>query len=373
MNYYIIAGEASGDLHAANLMKELKKKDPDAHFRVWGGDRMEQQGATLVKHINELAFMGFVEVLMNIRTIIGNLKLCKKDILDYQPHAVILIDYPGFNLRIARFCKQNNIRTIYYISPQVWAWNKSRVKNIRRDVDKMLVILPFEKEFYAKYDYDVDFTGHPLLDALEQPDQIAESDDYVKSVASESRKIIALLPGSRKQEILRMLPVMGAVAKNFPNYQFVVAGTSAHKEAFYKKLLPGKIDIPVVYGQTYHLLRHAEAALVTSGTATLETALIGTPQVVCYRAGSLSYYIAKRLVDIKYISLVNLIMDKEVVRELIQSDFNIQALSAALKNLTESSEIRKNMMADYDTLRQKLGGSGASAVAASLVYDFLME
>lgn len=373
MDYYIIAGEASGDLHAANLIKELKKRDADARFRAWGGDRMEQQGATLVKHINELAFMGFVEVLRNIRTIIGNLKLCKKDILEYQPDAVIFIDYPGFNLRIARFCKQNNIRTIYYISPQVWAWNKSRVKHIRRDVDKMLVILPFEKEFYAKYGYDVDFTGHPLLDALEPPDQVIPSDYFANSVVAENKNIIALLPGSRKQEIVRMLPIMGAVAENFPDHQFVIAGISAHKESFYKNLLPERVVIPVVYDQTYHLLKHAKAALVTSGTATLETALIGTPQVVCYRAGSLSYQIAKRLVDIKYISLVNLIMDQQVVKELIQNDFNVKSLSAALKNLTENSEVRKNMMANYAILRQKLGGSGASEKAASLICDYLME
>jgi lipid-A-disaccharide synthase len=369
MKYYIIAGEASGDLHASNLMKEIAAKDPDARFRAWGGDLMQKEGATLVKHINELAFMGFTEVLLNIRTILGNIRLCKNDILSWQPDVVIFVDYPGFNLRIARFCKENGIKTVYYISPQVWAWNKSRVKVIRRDVDKMLVILPFEKDFYKSYSFEVDFVGHPLLDALNQ-EKPTELDDVRKKHGLSDKKIIALLPGSRKQEIIRMLGPMAATAEHFPEYQFVIAGVPAHSPAFYHKYLGGK-EIPVIYGQTYPLLRIAHAALVTSGTATLETALIGTPQIVCYKAGLISYQIARRLVDIKFISLVNLIMDEEVVKEVIQHDFKTQTLVAGLNDLVNNSEIRKNMVENYAKLRGKLGGSGASEKAAGIITRFI--
>ncbi len=371
MKYYIIAGEASGDLHGSNLIKEIKNKDAEAAFRAWGGDLMKQEGAALVKHINELAFMGFAEVLMNLSTILGNIRLCKRDILEYKPDCVIFIDYPGFNLRIAQFCKENGIKTIYYISPQVWAWNKSRVKKIRRDIDKMLVILPFEKDFFLQNHYEVDFVGHPLLDALKSHIAGEEFSHFTRKHQLPDKNIIALLPGSRKQEISRMLPVMAATAMHFPQYQFVIAGTRAHTQDYYQGFLPENTNIPVIFGETYALLQHAHAALVTSGTATLETALIGTPQVVCYKAGYLSYQIARKLVNIKFISLVNLIMDKEVVREMIQGECNPKNLVNELKNLTENSESRKTMTDNYAILREKLGGSGASEKAATIVVDFL--
>jgi len=372
MKYYIIAGEASGDLHASNLIKALSKRDPDARFRVWGGDMMRDAGAVVVKHINELAFMGFVEVARNIRTIFNNISFCKKDILDYRPDVVIFIDYPGFNLRIAEFCRKAGLRTVYYISPQIWAWHQSRVKKIKRDIDKMLVILPFEQEFYQKHDFEVDFVGHPLLDALNDRNVFASQAEFRQRNALDDREIIALLPGSRKQEISRMLAPMVATAAHFPQYQFVIAATSAHSPDYYRNLIDDA-NIPIVYGQTYDLLRNAVAALVTSGTATLETALIGTPQLVCYKAGFLSYQIARRLVDIKYISLVNLIMDKEVVKELIQQDFNEGQLINGLKNLTQNSKIRKNILENYAILQHKLGGSGASENAANIIAGFLQH
>jgi lipid-A-disaccharide synthase len=370
MKYYIIAGEASGDLHASNLIKEITLKDTEASFRAWGGDLMQQAGATIVKHINELAFMGFTEVLLNIRTILNNIGFCKKDILEYNPDAVIFVDYPGFNLRIARFCKEQNIKTIYYISPQVWAWNKSRIKSIRRDVDKMLVILPFEKAFYDEYNYEVDFVGHPLLDALKSVPKEKGNDNFREKHNLSDKEIVAILPGSRKQEISRMLTPMATAAKQFPHYQFVIAGTKAHATEFYQSFM-GNTQMPILYGETYALLQNSYAALVTSGTATLETALIGTPQVVCYKAGYVSYHIAKRLVDLKYISLVNLIMDEEVVKELIQDDCNSDKIAAELKRLTQDLDARNTMLKKYDTLRQKLGGSGASGKAAGIVMGFL--
>jgi lipid-A-disaccharide synthase len=372
MKYYIIAGEASGDLHASNLIKELKKRDPEAQFRAWGGDMMRDAGAEIVRHINDLAFMGFVEVALNIKTILANIKFCKSDILNYQPDAVVFVDYPGFNLRIAQFCKKEGIRTIYYISPQVWAWHKSRVKKIKRDIDKMLVILPFEQEFYKKNDYEVEFVGHPLLDALKKGDVARLPEEFRQKNKLGDQEIVALLPGSRKQEISRMLAPMAATAVHFPEYQFVIAGTGAHSPDYYHSFM-GNNPLPIVYGQTYDLLRNSVAAFVTSGTATLETALIGTPQVVCYKAGFLSYHIAKRLIDIKYISLVNLIMDAEVVKELIQHEFDVEQLITGLKNLTQNSEMRKNILKNYAILQHKLGGSGASENAAGIITDFLQH
>jgi lipid-A-disaccharide synthase len=372
MKYYIIAGEASGDLHASNLMKALKFSDPDADFRAWGGDLMHEQGATLVKHINELAFMGFVEVLLNLSTILKNIKLCKKDILQYKPDAIIFIDYPGFNLRIAEFARKNNFKTIYYISPQVWAWNKSRVKKIRRDIDKMLVILPFEKQFYEGYNFLVEFVGHPLLDALDVQPDIDSFPEFIEKNKLPDTPIIALLPGSRKQEISKMLPTMCKASDHFPKYQFVIAGTRAHSDEFYRKYTNER-NLPIVYGQTYNLLRNAKAALVTSGTATLETALIGTPQIVCYKASPISYFIARNLVDIKYISLVNLIMNEEVVKEMIQGDFNTPKLVSELKRITSDQKYRITVMEKYAILRKKLGGSGASVKAAKAIFSFLNE
>jgi lipid-A-disaccharide synthase len=372
MKYYIIAGERSGDLHASNLMRELRKKDPLAEFRAWGGDMMKSQGADLVKHIDELAFMGFVEVARNLPAIMKNFRLCKKDILKYKPDAIIFIDYPGFNLRIAEFAKKNNIPSIYYISPQVWAWHKSRVKKIRRDIDLMLVILPFEKDFYDQHNVQVSFVGHPLLDALHEYKKNLSSSEFRKENRLSDKPLIALLPGSRSQEISRMLTVMSSIAEKFTDYQFVVAGISAHSMAFYQKFLKAP-NVKLIFEQTYALLYNSDAALVASGTATLETALIGTPQIVCYRAGTLSYFIAKQLVDIKYISLVNLVMDKQIVRELIQSDFNVDSITTELNTLLSDLKKRNEMLRNYDLLKEKLGGVGASENAAEEIVKFLNQ
>jgi len=372
MKYYIIAGEASGDLHAANLMKELKKLDAGANFRCWGGNRMEREGAQLVKHYRDLAFMGFTEVVMNLRTILKNISFCKEDILKNRPDVLILVDYPGFNLRIAEFAKQHNIRVFYYISPQVWAWKQSRVEKIKKTVDRMFVILPFEKEFYKKFEYAVDFVGHPLLDAIDQQKTVsAERQTWLKKNHLGEQPIIALLPGSRKQEIATMLPLMMSIANDFPQYQFVIAAAPSVPKNFYDELIAGR-DISTVADQTYSLLLNSEAALVTSGTATLETALFDVPEVVCYKGGSISYLIARSLVKINYISLVNLIMDKQVVKELIQRELNSSNLRLELKKIL-SAATREKMKAEYEELKEKLGGSGASAKAAGLMFQYLQE
>lgn len=370
MKYYIIAGEASGDLHASNLMFHLKQKDRDAQFRVWGGDRMQAQGGELVKHYSDLAFMGFVEVLANLRTILRNIRFCKEDIINYQPDVLILVDYPGFNLRIAKFAHQQKIRTFYYISPQIWAWKKNRVFKIKKYVDRMFVILPFEKDFYKNYNVDVDFVGHPLLDAIEQEKLHLNPPAVFRSKYKlDKRLIVALLPGSRKQEISKMLPVMLSVADDFPDYQFVVAGAPSIPEEFYKSVT-GNASLNIVYGATHDLLHNAWAGLITSGTATLETALLDVPQVVCYKGSTISYQIARRIVDIQYISLVNLIMDREVVKELIQQDMNKISITEELKKILDFSN-RKKMLADYQQLRDKLGGTGASEKTAELMISRL--
>lgn len=366
MNYYIIAGEASGDLHASNLMKELKCVDTNAQFRCWGGDLMKEQGATLVKHYRELAFMGFTEVLMNLRTISKNIDLCKKDILQHKPDVLILVDYPGFNLRIAEYAKTTGIKVFYYISPQVWAWKESRVHKIKRIVDKMFVILPFEKEFYNRYNFPVDFVGHPLLDAVQQFSMQENS-----LPLTSSKPIIALLPGSRKQEIATMLPLMLSMQKQFTDFQFVIAGAPSQNKDFYQIFI-GNTDVKIVFNQTYQLLQKAKAALVTSGTATLEAALFGVPEVVCYKGGAISYSIAKKLVKVKYISLVNLIMDKEIVKELIQKELNETNLKIELDKLLKLDS-RTIMLKDYTELKSKLGGSGASKKTAELMFGYLKQ
>lgn len=358
MNYYIIAGEASGDLHSSNLMKELSQLDTAATFRCWGGDLMKEQGAVLVKHYRDLAFMGFTEVILNLRTILKNIELCKKDILQHRPDVLILVDYPGFNLRIAEFAKKNGIKVVYYISPQIWAWKQSRVHKIKRVVDKMLVILPFEKEFYKRFNFDVEFVGHPLLDAI-------GGFANIENVVESNKPIIALLPGSRKQEITQMLPLMLSIKNKFKDYQFVVAGAPSQSPTFYENLL-GDQDVKIVYNQTYSLLRQSYAALVTSGTATLEAALFGIPEVVCYKGGTLSFQIARQLIKVKYISLVNLIMDKVVVKELIQNELNSANLYAELKNILDKTS-RARIMSDYNELKLLLGGSGASLKAAESI------
>ena len=368
MKYYLIAGEASGDLHASNLLRELKKLDSHMNVRAWGGELLQEQGAVIVKHYRELAFMGFAEVIMNLRTILRNISFCKEDILKFKPDAIILVDYPGFNLRIAEFAHENSIKVFYYISPQVWAWKQSRVKKIRKVVDKMLVILPFEKDFYKKFDYEVDFVGHPLLDAIEQQkEKLQAVNSWKKKFGLSEKPMIALLPGSRTQEISKILPLMLTVVDKLPDYQFTIAAAPSQPLSFYVTLTGDK-DIKVIPDETYSLLSASEAALVTSGTATLETALLNIPEVVCYKGGKISYQIAKRIVDIKYISLVNLIMDKEVVKELIQDELNEENIFLELKNLL-TAEHRNKLFSDYAELRMKLGGSGASEKAARIIFS----
>jgi lipid-A-disaccharide synthase len=365
MRYYIIAGEASGDLHGSNLMKALYQEDPKADIRFWGGDLMQSVGGTLVKHYKELAFMGFIEVLFNLKTILNNITLAKKDILEFQPDVLVFIDYPGFNLRIAKWAKTLNIKTHYYISPQIWAWKENRIKDIKRDVDQMYVILPFEKEFYEnKHNYPVHFVGHPLIDAiLNQP----KVDDAVFRIENQlnDQPIIAILPGSRQQEITKMLSVMLSVVNDFPDYQFVIAGAPSQDFSFYEKFITND-NIKFISNKTYSLLGIATAALVTSGTATLETALFKVPEVVCYKGSWASYQIAKRIITLKYISLVNLIMDKEVVTELIQDDCTTQRIKEELTKILEG-ECRAKLLAQYDQLEQKLGGIGASQKTAQLI------
>ncbi len=371
MKWYVIAGEASGDLHGSNLIKELKKQDEKADFRFWGGDLMQEQAGKPVKHIKELAFMGFAEVIANLRTILGNIKFCKSDILNYQPDAIILIDYPGFNLRIAEFCKENGIPVLYYISPQVWAWKKGRVHKIKRIVDEMYTILPFEKDFYANYDYKVAYVGHPLIDAIQNFKESFNKDQFLKEHQLENKKVIALLPGSRKQEIKKKLPIMLKMTSQYPDFHFVIAGAPAIEETYYEQFNSNS-NIQIIYNKTYALLETAYCALVTSGTATLETALFKVPEVVCYKGSPISYQIAKRVIDIKFISLVNLILDKELVTELIQHEFNEINLKKEL-DLILSGEKRKRVLDGYEELEKVLGGAGASALTASKMLKTIQD
>lgn len=371
MKYYIIAGEASGDLHGANLIKGLKNSDPNGEFRCWGGEKMQEQGAELVKHYKDLAFMGFVLVLLNIKTILRNIAFCKKDILDYKPDVLILIDYPGFNLRIAEFASKNRIKVFYYISPTVWAWHKSRIKKIEKYVDHLFVILPFEKEFYKNHGVDVDFEGHPLLDALKYRLLNKQSrNEFLVENNLEDKPIIALLAGSRTQEVLKILPVMLSVIEYYQDYSFVIAGVKSLEKELYKNIIGDK-PVSIIFDKTYELLQQSKAALVTSGTATLETALLKTPQVVCYKTGAVTFFIAKNLVDIKFISLVNLIMDKEVVKELIQNNLHKLSLKNELDRLLFNQEIRSRILEDYDSISEKLGGPGASNRVAEKMFNYL--
>ncbi len=365
MKYYIIAGEASGDLHGSNLIKELRKNDAAAKIRCWGGNKMETAGALLVKHYRELAFMGFTEVIKNLPTIFKNLAFCKKDILDFKPDVLILIDYPGFNMRIAKWAHQQKIKVVYYISPQIWAWKENRVHAIKRDVDKMLVILPFEKDFYKRFNVEVEYVGHPLAEMISNFNR--DNPDVCKE------NIIAVLPGSRKQEILIKLPIMLQVADYFPDYKFIVAKAPGLEDSFYSEFLQPYKNVSSVTDQTYNLLAKSTAAMVTSGTATLETALFKVPQVICYKGGKISYEIAKKLIKIKYIGLVNLIMNKEVVKELIQEELNVKNLVTELKLLLQDDEKINTVKKDYDKLFNLLQGSGnASANAAQKIYVFLV-
>ncbi|WP_298892609.1 lipid-A-disaccharide synthase [uncultured Psychroserpens sp.] len=366
MKYYIIAGEASGDLHGSNLMKALQNEDRNADFRFWGGDLMQSVGGTLVKHYKERQFMGFAEVILNLRKILGLIKFCKSDINQYQPDVIIFIDNSGFNLRIAKWAKELDYKTHYYISPQVWASRAGRVEKIKRDIDAMYVILPFEKEFYDTYGYEVNFVGHPLIDAISDREQVDEI-TFRKDNNLSKKPIIALLPGSRKQEITKMLGVMLSLVDDFKDYQFVIAGAPSQDFSFYKTFIK-QDNVAFISNKTYDLLSVSTAALVTSGTATLETALFKVPQVVCYKANAISYQIAKRIITLKYISLVNLIMDREVVTELIQGDLNKKRLKKELIKILDENE-RIKFFIDYYDLEKKLGGKGASQKAAQLIYQ----
>lgn len=365
MKYYIIAGEASGDLHGSNLIKEIKKLDGDANIRCWGGDKMETAGATLVKHYRDLAFMGFAEVVKNLPAILKNFKFCEQDIQRFNPDAVVLINYSAFNLRMAKWAHQNKFKNIFYISPQVWAWKESRIKTIKKYVDKMIVILPFEKQFFKKWNYDVEYVGHPLVEVIE---------NFKKEHSSikQSSHIIALLPGSRRQEIATKLPIMLQASKNFQAYNFIVAKAPSVEDEFYEPFLTGYKNVEVISNDTYSLLMKATAALVTSGTATLETALFGVPEIICYKAGSLSYQIAKRLVNLKFICLVNLIMDKEVVKELIQNELTAENITKELHAILFDTLKRERIEMDYADLKNLLSkGGNASANAAKSIYEFI--
>lgn len=368
MKYYLVAGEASGDLHGANLMKALKDQDPEAEFRYFGGDKMKAEGGTLAKHYAEMAFMGFTEVLLNLRTIFRNLKTCKEDILAYSPDVLILIDFPGFNLKIAGFGREQGIKVCYYISPKVWAWNQKRVLKIKKVVDKMFCILPFEVEFYKGWGMEVDYVGNPLLD--EKASFISDPDFRAQHQLNENH-IIALLPGSRKQEIERLLPAMLSVTEQFPDQQFVVAAAPGFPVVYYQQFIGAK-NVKLVFGKTYDLLNVATAAVVASGTATLETALFHVPQVVVYKGGTISIAIARMLVKIRFISLVNLIMDRKVVTELIQEDCNTVNITDELLRLIEGPG-RTQIMEDYKQLSVIMGEPGASARTASLISAYLLK
>jgi lipid-A-disaccharide synthase len=367
MKYYIIAGEASGDLHGSNLIKELQLRDPAAEIRCWGGDKMQSTGATLVKHYRDLAFMGFAEVIKNLPAILKNFKFCKSDVSLFRPDVVILIDYPGFNLRMAKWTKENNYKTVFYISPQIWAWKEDRIKAIKKFVDKMIVILPFEKQFYKKWNYEVEYVGHPLVKVVE---------DFRKNhpEIQRSSATIALLPGSRKQEIKTKLPVMLEATKNFPHFTFIVGKAPSVEDHFYEIFVEQFPNVKVKSNNTYAILMKSAAALVTSGTATLETALFEVPEIVCYKAGTISYEIGKRLIKLKFISLVNLIMNKEVVKELIQNDLTPQNITRELEKILFNAETRKRLHQDYHQLKQLLSeGGNASFNAAKIIYDFVCE
>ena len=366
MRYYIIAGEASGDLHGANLMRALLRLDPDAQFRFWGGDAMQEVAGSPVRHIRDLAIMGFAEVARHLPTVLGNIRFCKQDILQFNPDALVTIDYPGFNLKMAKHAHRNGIKTIHYISPQLWAWKKGRIKSMRRCLDKLCYILPFEQDFFARNDFpQAVYVGHPLLDAVARyPEQESDTAGY-------SRPVIALLPGSRQQEIKRVLPLMLQLADRHPEYQFVIAGMSLLGPQFYHDLIDGRTNVDIVVDQTYRILHHAYAAIVCSGTATLETALFDVPQVVCYRANAISIAIARRLIGtkIKYISLVNLIADQPIVTELIQDQVTLPRLEAAFGGISADADTRQQMLAGYARLHTLLGNAGASDRTAEVILN----
>lgn len=365
MKYYLIAGEASGDLHGSNLIRHIRKLDQQAEVRAYGGDRMADAGATIVKHVSELAVMGFREVISKLRRVLGNLRLAKEDIRQFQPDVLVLIDYPGFNIRLAEWAKAQGLKVVYYISPQVWAWKESRVKKLKRYTDRLIVILPFEVEFFRKHGLEVDFVGHPLLEVM---DEFHPQQDFRQQYGLGEGPVVALLPGSRRQEISSMLPVMLETSRSFKNVQFAIAGAPNVEDAFYQELMKGQ-QVPVIHNQTYDLLSVSKAAIVTSGTATLEVALLNVPEIVCYRTARFTYWLAKKLVKIRFISIVNIILDREVVHEFIQDDLNPELLRLELDALLENEQYRQEMLASFKELRQKLGGPGASGKAAKIVVE----
>ena len=375
MRYYLIAGEASGDLHGSNLVRELKLQDPDAQFRFFGGDLMAAQaGVPPVLHYREMAFMGFIKVMMNLRAISRNMEKCKADIVDFKPDVIILIDFAGFNLRIAEFAKSIGLKTVFYISPKIWAWKTNRIKKIKKYIDKMLTILPFETEFYAGFNYPVEYVGNPLLDAIEEfkaNDHQTEA-DFRKSNSLTDKPIIGLLAGSRKQELDLMLPVMIEVSRQFPEYQFVISGAPGLDRSYYTTVAGADCNLPIIFGQTYNLLKFSRAALVTSGTATLETALFGVPEAVLYRimAPNFLYRIGRKILKAKWISLANLIMGREIIRELVQMDCNPRTVAAELRKILDDERYDAECQRNYAELMQRMGSAGASQRAAKAVIDF---
>ena len=379
MKYYLIVGEASGDLHASNLMRALKELDKEADFRFFGGDLMSEVGGTRVKHYKELAYMGFIPVLLHLRTIFKNMDICKADIVQWNPDVVVLVDYPGFNLKVAEYLKKHtSIPVYYYISPKIWAWKEYRIKNIKRDVDELFSILPFEVPFFKGHQYPIHYVGNPCVDAVDnfRKEQKESLEDYVQDNGLEEKPIIALLAGSRKQEIKDNLPIMLEAAKEFVNrYQLVLAGAPSMDEASYQKYLREDVPVKIVFGQTYRLLQQADAALVTSGTATLETALFRVPQVVCYYVamGKLISWLRKKILKVKYISLVNLVADKEIVRELVADGMTVSNVKNELDALLNNAAYRNQMLAEYDRMIHILGPSGASRRAASKMLELLQK
>lgn len=375
MRYYVIAGEASGDLHASRLIRAIKQNDANASIRAWGGDLMENEGVALVKHYKDLAFMGFTEVLLNLRTILSNMKFCKKDMLEFKPDVVIFVDYPGFNIPMATFAKKNGFKTAYYISPQIWAWKEKRVHTIKKVIDKMMVILPFEKDFYKKWNYDVVYVGHPLIEIIDGFRNSSNVEKIKKEIGLiENKKVIALLPGSRIQEIKKKLPVMLEATREFPDLLFILAQATSLSDDLIKQYTKDYPNVRVIKNQTYELLSIADAALVTSGTATLETALFNVPEVVCYKGSPISYQIGKRLIKVPFIALVNLIMGKKVVQELIQDELSSMNIKKELQKILYQGPERESMIKDFNNLHSLLSAGGsASYKAAEVIKELVIE
>ncbi|MBP3254488.1 MAG: lipid-A-disaccharide synthase [Bacteroidales bacterium] len=371
MKYYVIAGELSGDKHAALLIRHIKQYDRQAEFRGFGGDNLKAEGVTIVKHINDLAFMGFAEVVAHLPQVLSNISFCKKDILAYKPDCMIFIDYPGFNLRIANFTYQQKIKNFYYISPQVWAWKKGRIKKMQKILDKLYVILPFEKPFYKKHNMEVEYYGNPLLDEISIfKTSENNKENFLKEYSLGNKPIVAILPGSRKQEIKKMLPVQTSIADKYPQFDFVIACVDSFDEEYYKQYIQSK-NVKLIFNKTYDILNVAHCGLITSGTATLETALFDVPQCVCYKTSRISYIIGKYVAKIKYISLVNLILNHGVVKELLQSLWNTDDLEKEFRKIAFDESYRHNMKNDYSVLRSQLGNAGASDMTAKSIVKHL--